>query len=76
VIELKAYYFSILNQERWSMTCAMETTLRKHITLLKSTYQFLEDYQRRQHLPNFSAAIEAAAQALKQQSLLLAMRSL
>ncbi|MGL4611516.1 MAG: hypothetical protein ACRCYY_17855 [Trueperaceae bacterium] len=48
----------------------MESTLRKHITLPKSDYKFLEDYQRREGLPNFSASIEAAVNALKQQSLI------
>lgn len=47
----------------------MESTLRKHITLPKSAYEFLEDYQRREGLPNFSASVEAAVNALKQQSL-------
>jgi hypothetical protein len=48
----------------------MESTLRRHITLPKSTYEFLEEYQRREKLPNFSATIEAAVNALKQQSLI------
>ncbi len=48
----------------------MNTTLRKHITLSKSVCDFLEDYQRREGLPNFSATIEAAVKALKQQSLI------
>ena len=48
----------------------MESTLRKHITLPKSTYDFLTDYQRRENLSNFSATIEAAAEALKKQSLI------
>lgn len=46
----------------------MESTSRRHITLPKSTYEFLEDYQRREGLPNFSATIEAAVNALKKQS--------
>jgi predicted KAP-like P-loop ATPase len=48
----------------------MESTLRKHITLPKSAYDFLEDYQQQKGLPNFSATIEAAVAALKQQSLI------
>ena len=47
----------------------MENTLRKHITLPKATYEFLSSYQRQAGLANFSATIEAAADALKQQSL-------
>ena len=46
----------------------MEPTLRKHITLPKSTYDFLADYQRRENL-SFSATIEAAVEALKKQNL-------
>ena len=48
----------------------MEPTLRKHITLPKSTYDFLTEYQRREKLSNFSATIEAAVEALKKQSLI------
>lgn len=48
----------------------VENTLRKHITLPKSDYEFLENYQHRQGLPNFSATIEAAVAALKKQSLI------
>jgi hypothetical protein len=48
----------------------MESTLRKHITLPKATLDFLEDYQQQQGLPNFSATIEAAANALKKQSVI------
>jgi hypothetical protein len=48
----------------------MESTLRKHITLPRSTYEFLEDYQRREGLPNFSATIEAAVNALRQQNII------
>ena len=47
----------------------METTLRKHVTLPKATYDFLESYRRKQGLANFSATVEAAAEALKQQTL-------
>ena len=47
----------------------MEPTLRKHITLPKSAYDFLTDYQRREGLANFSATVEAAIDALKRQSL-------
>lgn len=52
----------------------MESTLRKHITLPKSAYEFLEDYQRREGLPNFSASVEAAVNALKRQSLVTGYR--
>ena len=48
----------------------MESTLRKHIVLSKSVNEFLENYQASHNLPNFSATIEAAAKALKQQSLI------
>jgi hypothetical protein len=48
----------------------MESTLRKHITLPKSAYEFLENYQQREGLPNFSATIEAAVNALKKQSVI------
>ena len=48
----------------------MNATLRKHITLSKPICDFLENYQRREGLPNFSATIEAAAKALQQQSLI------
>lgn len=48
----------------------MESTFRKHITLPKSTYDFLADYQRREGLANFSATIEVAVEALKKQSLI------
>lgn len=51
-------------------SCAMETTLRKHITLPKTVYDFLAEYQRREGLANFSATIEAAVEALKKQSLI------
>lgn len=48
----------------------METPLRKHITLPKSAYEFLTDYQRREGLATFSATVEAAVEALKKQSLI------
>ncbi len=47
----------------------METPLRKHITLPKSAYEFLRDYQRSEGLATFSATVEAAVEALKKQSL-------
>ena len=47
----------------------MENTLRKHITLPKATYDFLEAYQEKQGLANFSATVEAAVEALRQQTL-------
>jgi hypothetical protein len=48
----------------------MNNTQRRHIILPTSTLEFLEDYQRRQGLPNFSATIEAAVHALKRQSII------
>ena len=48
----------------------MENPLRKHITLPKSAYDFLRDYQRREGLATFSATIEVAVTALKKQSLI------
>ena len=48
----------------------IEPTLRKHITLTQSTYKFLTEHQHREKLPSFSAAIEAAAEALKKQDLI------
>ncbi len=52
----------------------MESTLRKHITLPKSAYDFLLEYQRHRGLANFSATIEAAVEALRQQSLITEYR--
>ena len=48
----------------------MGSTLRKHVVLSRSANEFLESYQASHNLPNFSATIEAAAKALKQQSLI------
>ena len=48
----------------------MESTLRKHITLPKSAYDFLAEYQQREGLANFSATVEAAVEALRKQSLI------
>lgn len=48
----------------------MKITLRKHITLSKSVCDFLEDYQHREGLPNFSATIEVAVKALQRQNLI------
>jgi hypothetical protein len=48
----------------------MENTQRRHITLPTSTLEYLEDYQRLKGLPNFSATIEAAVQALKKENLI------
>lgn len=47
----------------------MEPTLRKHITLPKSACDFLDNYQRREGLVNFSAAVDAAVAVLKKHSL-------
>lgn len=49
----------------------MESALRKHITLPKSAYDFLSDYRRREGLSSFSAAVEAAVEALRKQSLIV-----
>lgn len=49
----------------------MDSTLRKHITLPKSVNDFLEHYQQTHNLPNFSATIEAAAEALKKEALII-----
>ena len=48
----------------------METLLRKHITLPKSAYEFLINYQHREGLSTFSATVEAAVEALRKQSLI------
>lgn len=48
----------------------MESTQRKHIVLSKSVSEFLENYQAAHNLPNFSATIEAAANALRRESLI------
>ena len=48
----------------------MEPTLRKHVALPKSAYDFLTDYQRREGLASFSATIEVAIEALRKQNLI------
>jgi hypothetical protein len=47
----------------------MTNAHRKHVVLPPQTVTFLEEYQNRHHLGSFSATIEAAAQALRQQEL-------
>lgn len=42
---------------------------RKHVVFDAQVMKFLEDYQTRHQLPSFSAAVEAAAVALRQQEL-------
>ncbi|GAA5441807.1 hypothetical protein ACFQDE_19990 [Deinococcus caeni] len=42
---------------------------RKHVVMPDDTLTFLETYQRTHNLPSFSAVIEAAALALKEQEL-------
>lgn len=42
---------------------------RKHIVFDPQVVKFLEDYQTRHHLPSFSAAVEAAAVALREREL-------
>ena len=47
----------------------MTQTHRKHVVVPQDTLSFLEAYQLKHGLPSFSATIEAAAQALRQQEL-------
>ena len=47
----------------------MTNAHRKHVVLPPQTVAFLEEYQNRHHLGSFSATIEAAVQALRQQEL-------
>lgn len=47
----------------------MTQTHRKHIVFDPQVMSFLEKYQQRHGLPSFSAAVEAAAHALRQQEL-------
>lgn len=42
---------------------------RKHVVFDAQVMKFLEDYQTRHRLPSFSAAVEAAAAALREQEL-------
>ncbi|GAA5503714.1 hypothetical protein Dxin01_03475 [Deinococcus xinjiangensis] len=42
---------------------------RKHVVFDPQVVKFLEDYQVRHRLPSFSAAVEAAAAALRHQEL-------
>ena len=42
---------------------------RKHVVFDPQVAKFLEDYQTRHRLPSFSAAVEAAAAALREQEL-------
>jgi hypothetical protein len=47
----------------------MTNAHRKHVVLPPQTVTFLEEYQSRHHLGSFSATVEAAVQALRQQEL-------
>ena len=47
----------------------MTNAQRKHVLLPAQIAAFLEDYQARHHLGSFSASVEAAARALRQQEL-------
>ena len=48
----------------------MNGSHRKHVSLSEEAIVFLESYQRTHQLPNFSATIERAAQALKRQTII------
>jgi hypothetical protein len=48
----------------------MNESHRKHVSLSQEVIAFLESYQRTHGLPNFSATIERAADALKRESLI------
>ena len=48
----------------------MRVSYRKHVSLSEEAIAFLESYQRTHQLPNFSATIERAAQALKRQTMI------
>jgi hypothetical protein len=48
----------------------MNETHRKHISLSHEVNLFLENFQRDHQLPNFSATIEHAANALKREMLI------
>ena len=47
----------------------MEPVQRKHVSLDPATVRFLEEYQRVNRLASFSAAVEAAAESLRESSL-------
>jgi hypothetical protein len=49
----------------------MNETHRKHISLSHEVNSFLENFQREHRLPNFSATIEHAANALKREMLIV-----
>ena len=67
-IKLEPYPTLIKTHSLCAKLCVMEQTLRKHIVLPKSTYDFLIEYQNREGLSNFSSTIEAAVEALKRQN--------
>ncbi len=48
----------------------MNETHRKHVSLSHEVNSFLENFQRDHQLPNFSATIEHAANALKREMLI------
>jgi hypothetical protein len=48
----------------------MSDSHRKHVSLSEEAIVFLESYQRTHQLPNFSATVERAAQALKRQTMI------
>jgi hypothetical protein len=48
----------------------MNETHRKHVSLSQEVVVFLENFQREHRLPNFSATIEHAANALKREMLI------
>lgn len=47
----------------------MSQAHRKHVVFDPQVISFLEHYQQRHNLPSFSAAVEAAAHALRRQEL-------
>jgi hypothetical protein len=49
----------------------MNETHQKHISLSHEVNSFLESFQREHGLPNFSATIEYAANALKRETLIV-----
>lgn len=48
---------------------AMEQAQRKHVTLAPETVRFLEAFQEANRLASFSAAVEAAAESLRERQL-------
>lgn len=47
----------------------MERVQRKHVTLAPATVRFLEAFQEANQLASFSAAVEAAAESLRERQL-------